>query len=386
MKKLLAFLCVAATAGVFAAPTISGLKVTPVEPLGLVIDYAVSGAEEADAARPIEVSLTAGDATYIAKNLTGAINCVNGAHRVYWHMVDDGLPLALDVSNAAVKVAYKYVALDCALYCVIDLSGGANATSYLVTYMNVEPRGGFNATLYKTTKLVLKRVDAGSFTMGNSSESDNQPHSVTLTKPFYMGLFEVTQKQWHQVMGSNPCSSTLYGKGDTYPIHFVSYHMIRGSSNGAKWPSSNAVDASSFLGKLRAKTGDLLFDLPTEAQWEYACRAGTTTTYSYGDSENGAYMWYSSNSFSKTHEVGTKLPNKWGFYDMHGNVWEWCLDGHGTLAYGTDPKGSSSDLIRVLRGGSWHSFASSCTSSNRNGYNPSTDYYNYGFRLSRTLP
>ena len=129
--------------------------------------------------------------------------------------------------------------------------------------------------------------------------------------------------------------------------------MIRGSSNGAEWPSSAAVDSSSFMGKLRARTG-LNFDLPTEAQWEYACRAGTTTKYSYGDSGNGDYMWYYGNSCMKTHKVGTKLPNPWGLYDMHGNVYEWCLDWYASdLSGGTDPKGSNFPKSRLRWAGEW---------------------------------
>ena len=161
--------------------------------------------------------------------------------------------------------------------------------------------------------------------------------------------------------------------------------MIRGSSAGAGWPSSSAVDASSFLGKLRVRTG-LDFDLPTEAQWEYACRAGTTTTYSYGDSAKGSYMLYSSNSSSKSHEVGTKSPNPWGLYDMHGNVAEWCLDWYASsLTGGTDPKGSSSGSSRVNRGGGWGYGASYCASSIRNYLIPSSEYNVIGFRLVRTL-
>ena len=353
-----------------ATPMVSNLKVTSVEPLGLAIDFNVSGATADDAAL-LEVSLTADGIIYNAQNLVGATNCVDGAHRVYWNMAKDGI--AIDPATASLMVTYVYP-----LYCVIDLSGGSKTNSYPVAYMNEPPGGGFNTTEYKTAKLVLKRVDSGSFKMQNST-------TVTLTKPFYMGLYEVTQRQWELVTGSNPCSSTSYGKGDAYPVHYVSYDMIRGSSSGAKWPTSNAVDSSSFLGKLRKKIGNLPFDLPTEAQWEYACRAGTTTTYSYGDSADGAYMWYSSNSFNGTHEVGTKLPNKWGFYDMHGNVGEWCLDWYGTLSYGTDPRGSSSGSDRVRRGGSWNGNAFLCTSSNRDYYYPSYNTGNLGFRLSRTL-
>ena len=217
------------------------------------------------------------------------------------------------------------------------------------------------------------------------SDQTNESHRVTLTQDFYIGVFEVTQKQWSLVMGSDPCSSYSCGKGNTYPVHCVSYNMIRGSSNGAKWPSSSAVDASSFLGKLQAKTG-ITFDLPTEAQWEYACRAETTTTYSYGNNADGAYMWYTSNSGSQTRPVGGKKANPWGLYDMHGNVWEWCLDWNGTLSYGTDPKGPSSGSDRVGRGGSWKNGVANCTSSNRsNSYSPSFSSNGSGFRLSRTL-
>ncbi len=287
-------------------------------------------------------------------------------------------------------LARKVVPMDGALYCVIDLSGGPNAMSYPVTYLNREPKGGFNTSEYKTTKLVLKRVEAGTFVMGDSSEDNNKPHSVTLTKPFYMGLFEVTQKQWYLVMGLNPSRFS----GNANPVERVSYDDIRGSSAGAKWPVSNAVNSSSFLGRLRNRT-KLDFDLPTESQWEYACRAGTETKFSYGDNENGAYMWYDDNSSDKTHEVGTKLPNKWGFYDMHGNVREWCLDWYDAYEYKfgkdrTDPKGSSSasssGSYRVLRGGCWSYYASRCTSSRRSSDNPSDSYIYIGFRLSRTLP
>ena len=269
-----------------------------------------------------------------------------------------------------------------ATYCVIDLSAGANATSYPVTYLAEPPSGGFNVETYKTTKLVLRRIEAGTFIMGD--DQTDESHRVTLTKPFFCGLFIVSQKQYALVTGTNPCSSSQYGRGDTYAVHYVSYDMIRGTSNGAKWPSSSAVDSSSFMGKLRARTG-LDFDLPTEAQWEYACRAGTTTTYYWGDSMNGNYAWYSGNTGS-AHTGGGKEPNAWGLYDMSGNVWEWCLDWRDTLVYGTDPKGPSSGSNRVRRGGSWDGDADGCTSSIRSSQNPSNESRISGFRLFRTLP
>ena len=261
------------------------------------------------------------------------------------------------------------------LYLVIDLSGGADAASYPVAELDAEPEGGFNTDEYKTTKLVLRRIDPGTFLMSGQYET-------TLTTPFYIGVFEVTQEQWQLVTGSNPS----YFSGDKRPVERVNYNAIRGSMNGVQWPSSNAVDTSSFLGKLRARTG-LDFDLPTEAQWEYACRAGTTTIYSYGDTANEDYMWHRDNSLSKTHEVGTKPPNPWGLHDMHGKVWEWCLDWYASsLGGGIDPKGFSSVSSRVIRGGGWFNDASNCTSSYRHYDSPSYELHFVGFRLARTLP
>ena len=162
--------------------------------------------------------------------------------------------------------------------------------------------------------------------------------------------------------------------------------MIRGSSNGTKWPSSSAVDTSSFMGKLRMRTG-FDFDLPTEAQWEFACRAGTTTTYYWGDSMNDNYVWYSGNSSNTSHIVGTKVPNSWGLYDMSGNAYEWCLDWYATSFSGIDPKGPSSGSERVMRGGDYYNGEVFCPSSKRWKQSPSdtTSWGScFGFRLVRT--
>ena len=337
------------------------------------ISYTVTG----EIPEGVRLKVTATDRTantvYTASKLSGDLAMTEGTHSFVWDMDAEGF------SFKSTNVVFTVTCETVPIYCIIDLSVGANVTSYPVSYMTSPPGGGFNTDEYKTSKLVLRRIEPGSFAMCGQ-------YNVTLTKPFYIGVFEVTQRQYELVMGSNPCSSTSYGKGNTYPVHYVSYNMIRGSSNGAKWPSSSAVDSTSFMGKLRTRTG-LEFDLPTEAQWEYACRAGTTTTYSYGDLANGNDMWYSDNSGSKTHEVGTKLPNPWGLYDMHGNVWEWCLDwpGNNLSSDVTDPKGSSSGSRRVLRGGGWGNVAYYCTSSYRDGTSPSCESYNVGFRLVRTL-
>jgi formylglycine-generating enzyme required for sulfatase activity len=290
-------------------------------------------------------------------------------------------------------------------YMVVDLSGGPTATNYPVTYLDAVPPGGWTDA-HKTTLLVLRRIPAGTFTMGSPADelgrwNDETQHQVTLTKDFYIGVFQVTQKQWERVMGTTPS----FFAGDKRPVEQVSYNDIRGSSAGAGWPANNNVDASSFMGRLRARTGIASFDLPTEAQWEYACRAGTTRAYNDQTKNGGAgsdclttgwgsdanlepLAWYGANSSSARHrEVGTKQANAWGLYDMHGNVREWCLDWYGTYP-GTvsDPVGAGNGSFRVLRGGSWISFARFCRSAFRDSGNPSDRFTDGGLRVCSASP
>ena len=356
----------------------------------IVVDYTVAGTLPADAADYM-AAVTASNrmtGTVYASVVTGGeTSLALGKHRIWWSVGLAGLREAAE----AIDVRVSYVSSS---FLCIDLSEGPNAVTYPTFYLPKVPSEGESWTdEYKTTKLVLRYIPAGSFIMGGGSSAESR--RVTLTRPFYMGVFEVTQKQWELVMGSWPDSSpsSSYGRGDAYPAYYVSYNDIRGSSSVVQWPASSAVDGLSFLGKLRARTG-LDFDLPTEAQWEYACRAGTATTYYWGDAMDGAYAWYSGNSGSKTHPVGTKLPNAWGLYDMSGNVWEWCRDRYGTLAYGTDPVGSASGSYRVERGGSWYYNSGYCASSYRDYAAPSIrgysgpsyrNYAYYGFRLVRVL-
>ena len=264
------------------------------------------------------------------------------------------------------------------LYCVVDISGGPGVSSYPVTYMDAPPKDGFNTDEYKTTKLVLRKVEPGSFKMQGK-------YSVTLTKPFYIGVFEVTQKQYELVTGSNPSRFSTAPNHETRPVEKVSWNDIRGNSSTHYWPITPNIDSSSFMGKMQARTG-ISFDLPTEAQWEYACRAGSTTDYFWGDSMDAYYCWHEDNSSGTTHTVGMTKANAWGLYDMSGNVWEWCLDLHGSLSGGgTDPVGPSSGSYRVTRGGCWNELAARCTSSYRDDYYPTSDAYSIGFRLVRTL-
>ena len=184
---------------------------------------------------------------------------------------------------AAGKESSGHRAPEAGLYLVIDLSGGTNAVSYPVSYLDKEPTGGWTRT-HKTTSLVLRRIDPGTYTMGCPIEETGYnggeavPHKVTIDKPFYIGVFEVTQKQYELVTGTMPSSY----KGDIRPVEDISWNTIRGDSDEFNWPASNKVDATTFIGLLRAKTGIDTFDLPTEARWEYACRAGTTNAFNSG--------------------------------------------------------------------------------------------------------
>jgi formylglycine-generating enzyme required for sulfatase activity len=195
----------------------------------------------------------------------------------------------------------------------------------------------------------------------NSSETEKPAHEVTLTKPYYTGRYEVTQEQY-EVMGANPS----HFKGRDLPVEMVSWD-----------------DAQEFCKKVTEKTGALV-RLPTDAEWEYACRAGTKTTYYTGDSEADldGEAWYGKNSGNTTHPVGQKVPNAWGVYDMHGNVYEWCADWFGIYSAKAvvDPQRAARAWCRVLRGGNWRTRPMFCRSAYR-GFSPDVRDSGIGFRV-----
>ena len=203
--------------------------------------------------------------------------------------------------------------------------------------------------------------------LGENSWSENQ-HLVRITKPFYLGVYEVTQKQYEQVMGKNPSDRKVANK----PVEKVSWN-----------------DAVAFCRKLSAQEG-VEYRLPTEAEWEYACRAGTTTAYCCGDDarELPQYAWYNKNSKNTTHPIGEKLPNPWDLYDMHGNVWEWCQDwlaAYGNEKVVSDPTGPTHGEYRVLRGGAFFLQPGFVRAAFRNYFYQSAYRLPfYGFRLART--
>jgi len=284
-------------------------------------------------------------------------------------------------------------------YLVIDLSGGPNAERYPVATLFNVPLGGWTDE-YKTTSLVLRKIPRGGFYMGSPAaelgrNADETQHPVMLTEDFYIGMFPVTQRQYQLVMGATPSQFA----GDTRPVSNVSYDTIRGAAgDGADWPGDgNAVAAASFMGRIRAKAG-LAFDLPTEAQWEYACRAGTTNALNSGENlsdaascaEMGMVGRYSGNSGGGQHvAVGGYLPNSWGLYDMHGNVVEWCLDwyeGSYGSAIVSNPAGPESGAERVIRGGSYLYPASVCRSAARRSIPAANAYPDAGFRVCVPQP
>ena len=235
--------------------------------------------------------------------------------------------------------------------------------------------------------LAMVKIPAGTFTMGSPSDergraSKEEQHVVTITEAFYLGKYEVTQTQWESVMGSNPARSSSYGVGDDNPVHYVSWD-----------------DCQTFIENLNG-TGQGTFRLPTEAEWEYACRAGTDTRFSFGDALGcddscgfcdlqNQYMVWCGNANDGSEAVGSKLPNPWGLYGMHGNLFEWCSDWYGSYPSGpqVDPQGGlSKGSDRVLRDGYWRSHALFCRSAHRGSASPDDRHYGIGLRLVRKYP
>jgi formylglycine-generating enzyme required for sulfatase activity len=232
-------------------------------------------------------------------------------------------------------------------------------------------------------KLVL--VPKGTFMMGSPESDVNRQknetqHEVTISKDFYLGVHEVTQAQYEKVIGKNPS-------------HFQGAVV---SNENADLPVENVSwdDAVEFCKKLSDLPEEMkagrVYRLPTEAEWEYACRAGSKTAYSFDDEEGllPEYGWFSSNSSYRTHTVGLLEPNAWGLYDMHGNVWEWCSDRYVEYPKGavSDPSGPKEGSYRVYRGGCWSNVAADCQSADRNWGTPGSSGNPLGFRLALSSP
>jgi formylglycine-generating enzyme required for sulfatase activity len=232
-------------------------------------------------------------------------------------------------------------------------------------------------------------IPAGSFMMGandqDAYDTEKPPHKVTISKAFHMGKYEVTQAEWEKVMESNP-----YSLDRSNP-----FYGLPGMAERITKPNHPATvswqDAQEFIRRLNAKEGYTRYRLPTEAEWEYAARAGTTSAYSFGEDRKdlGRYAWHGEDfATGGTHPVGKKLPNPWGLFDVHGNAWEWVQDWYSDHYYAqspsVDPKGSATGTQRVVRGGSWHQTSTSWRSSFRKGYVQDYRGISIGLRLVMT--
>ena len=445
MKKLLLLLVgIAGTALVFAEATISNVTLRQRWPWGREVDvyYTLTGASSPIAVRP--TFTVGGEPLAVADSALGGdrVGLVSGLHHLVW------TPSDTDFADRA-KLLDVRVALTPApmpLYAIYDLTdaGTPKNPAYVFEddlragkwgtwqenpydYINSVIWTGVTEDMnYKTNKLVLRYVPpttsaswiahAGTDTylMGTPADTPSADsagttyvfgvpncspqQTVKLTKGFWLGVFEVTQAQYAEITGLWPSWFSNTTVRATRPVESVPYSTFRGSKNGYLWPSNgHAVASNSFLGKLRKRTG-AAFDLPTEAQWEYACRAGATDIR-YGVDKVISRSWWSGASWNYrdgasantgTAEVGTYAPNAWGFYDMLGNVWEFCLNGWSTYAdakvAGTDPMGPTVDSDeRVIRGGPYYEYSSRSTAPCRyhDGGNAAKNWSSsyYGFRV-----
>jgi formylglycine-generating enzyme required for sulfatase activity len=264
----------------------------------------------------------------------------------------------------------------------------------------------------------LALIPAGEFLMGSTDsdedafDSEKPQHRVLITRPFYLGVYEVTQQEYETVMGRNPSWFSAQGAGkdrmagqDTrrHPVESVSWNDAITFCNKLSEREGlrpyfrfgvfgMGKQSSGFGYQLPTEVGGFGYRLPTEAEWEYACRAGGTTRFSFGDdaASLGEFAWYNGNSGSKTHPVGQKRPNTFGLYDMHGSVYEWCWDGYKVRYYANsppdDPLGPSMAVARVRRGGSWLSDPRDCRSADRYRYMPDLRFSDLGFRVARSSP
>ncbi|QLC49710.1 formylglycine-generating enzyme family protein [Methanolobus zinderi] len=215
---------------------------------------------------------------------------------------------------------------------------------------------GYSDVYTNSIGMQFIRVPAGEFEMGsvekeiNWFRNEDPPHKVSIMKEFYLGKFPVTQKQWLEIMDRNPSKFT----GEDNPVDRISWN-----------------DAQEFIKKLNEREETKTYRLPSEAEWEYACRAGTTTKYSFGDSESELddHAFYGNQDIG-SHPVGIKKPNPWGLYDMYGNVWEWMQDVYhdsyeSAPADGSAREDNNGKIMRVVRGGSWQTSAVGCRSASR---------------------
>lgn len=330
MKKLISFICVIALSiNAFAAVALSNVKIKQRYPWNGKVDisFKFDSTRSNNTVRITAIDRSTGGRLNVVNlfdengtQLYAPIKMAPGEHRIVWD-ADKDLEAGFRTESLAVSVSVgKY--FEYPTYCAIDISGGPDAVTWPVTYFNDMPEGGWPIE-YKTTKLLFKLIQPGSFMMGPATANSpcnvifENKHQVTLTKPFYMNVFELSNMQWSLVQ-TNVIHWT--GDGDLHYRSEVFYDELRGFDKGQNWPSLE-VDSDSVIGRIRQKTGIAFLDLPSEAQWEYACRAGTTTDFNNGTNDGSEF-----GRLNHTQDIGSYSPNAWGLYDFHTGALEWCGD------------------------------------------------------------
>ena len=377
---------------------------------GLVdIDYTIAGVEGDPNDYQIVFTMTVDGKSFVASNFWDAAWCdhatANGKQRATWNARADGIAALTSVSVTA-QLIYAPVTDASAEFAIVDLSGGKDA-EYPVRYVagDTNRTAQFNIDVYKLKKLVLKKVHAGEFWMGEGNVTNGTSrHRVRLTKDYFLGLFEVTQQQYIQVRGKlgDYCDGAF--AKDSYGQRASCRPVGRLFWTTAKEADTGFIDRLSRLATVRGgSTGG--FDLPTEAQWEYACRAGCGSKYYYGEDMTNNLPYYANYNMQiafdgngnyspesgkldaaliHTDEVGRRIPNAWGFYDLAGNVSEWCRDwstpypAYSETEVTEDPAGSEVGTQKILRGGSYFHGPGYCASGHRDNAGPSDTGGHYG--------
>ena len=355
MKTIIAAVFGMAALGALATTTISDVIVRQQWPWNgkVNIDYILHG----DEGSQHDIAVTLRNGSSVITNEYGSlsgdlIGVTPGARRIVWDPAynNPSYAEALMVNFSATLSTAE----DDNTYMIVDLSGGASAAEYPVSFMSAPPADGWTEE-YKTDKLVLRRIPAGTGTLGAPTDEIGYnanyqlQRKVTFTNDYYIAIFETTQKQFQNVMGYN---ATLWGVGDTKPVGYVNYQFLRGTNSFFKasdradgtWPNH---EATSFFGVLNSKVaaalsaaglGDYEMELPTVSQWEYACRAGTTGAWNNGmtitnalsDANADLLAWYQKTTTGSIYQlpevVGRLTANAYGLYDMHGNIGEWTRD------------------------------------------------------------
>jgi formylglycine-generating enzyme required for sulfatase activity len=277
-------------------------------------------------------------------------------------------PLAFRHMNAAKLMDWTGTSLHHEFDRLIESVGGKLGRAAPTNSQRPEPgeEGTEEKTVTNSIDMKFTLIPAGEFMMGSKEYREQPIHNVTIDMPFNLGIFPVTKREWNAIMGDNPS----YFIGNDLPVVNVSWY-----------------DVQEFIKKFNEKENTHKYRLPSEAEWEYAARAGTTTRYSFGnnDSKLGEYAWYGENSGNKTHPVGKKGANPWGLYDVHGNVWEWVQDEWHSNYNGAPADGRAWEdgdgAFRVFRGGGLIRHAAGCRSASRDCFRPGFRRGDFGFRL-----